>query len=212
MALTATASPSIRDDIMKSLHLVNPLVTCTSFDRPNLYLDVNRKSGDIIQDLKSFVVKKKGCAIALLINNLVNADFLNRTACNIICLWKSNFRGDYEFEGSAIVYCPSKKETERVTSALFKLGIRCGVYHAGLSIKQRRETQYQFMRDEIQVCLCFHLWQKNATASNLHHHVTPTLILASISASGKLSFSTTDNNLESQYKQKWQVTKQHLNF
>ncbi|XP_026797631.3 bifunctional 3'-5' exonuclease/ATP-dependent helicase WRN isoform X1 [Pangasianodon hypophthalmus] len=118
VALTATASPSIRDDIVKSLHLVNPLVTCTSFDRPNLYLDVNRKSGDIIQDLKSFLVKKRG--------------------------------GDYEFEGSAIVYCPSKKEAERVTCSLFKLGIRCGVYHAGLSIKQRRETQYQFMRDEIQ--------------------------------------------------------------
>ncbi|XP_026996941.2 Werner syndrome ATP-dependent helicase homolog isoform X1 [Tachysurus fulvidraco] len=118
VALTATASPSIRDDIVKSLHLVNPQVTCTSFDRPNLYLDVNRKSGDMIQDLKSFLVKKKS--------------------------------GDYEFEGSAIVYCPSKKEAERVASALFKLGISCGVYHAGLGIKQRRETQYQFMRDEIQ--------------------------------------------------------------
>uniref|UniRef100_A0A8B9LDV4 DNA 3'-5' helicase n=1 Tax=Astyanax mexicanus TaxID=7994 RepID=A0A8B9LDV4_ASTMX len=118
VALTATASPSIREDIVKSLYLVDPLVTCTSFDRPNLYLDVNRKSGDMIQDLKTFLVKKKG--------------------------------GDYEFEGAAIVYCPSKKEAERVTASLYKLGIRCGVYHAGLSIKQRRETQYQFMRDEIQ--------------------------------------------------------------
>lgn len=118
LALTATASPSIRDDIIKSLHLINPMITCTSFDRPNLYLDVNRKSGDVIQDLKRFLVKKKG--------------------------------GGYEFEGSAIVYCPSKKEAERVTTALFKLDIPCGVYHAGLSIKQRRETQHQFMRDEIQ--------------------------------------------------------------
>lgn len=155
MALTATASPSIRDDIAKSLHLANPLVTCTSFDRPNLYLDVNRKSGDIIQDLKSLLVKKRGCAIALFVNHLVHADFLERTADNISCLWKSYFRGDYEFEGSAIVYCPSKKETEKVSTALSKLGISCGVYHAGLGIKQRRETQYQFMRDEIQVCLCF---------------------------------------------------------
>lgn len=49
------------------------------------------------------------------------------------------------------MYCPSKKEAERVTGTLYKLGIRCGVYHAGLSIKQRKETQYQFMRDDIQV-------------------------------------------------------------
>uniref|UniRef100_A0AAR2KDX6 ATP-dependent DNA helicase n=1 Tax=Pygocentrus nattereri TaxID=42514 RepID=A0AAR2KDX6_PYGNA len=118
VALTATASPSIRDDIVRSLRLVNPLITCTSFDRPNLYLDVDRKSGDIIKDLKRFLVKKNG--------------------------------GDYEFEGATIVYCQSKKEAERVTAALYKLGVRCGVYHAGLGIKQRRETQYQFMRDEIQ--------------------------------------------------------------
>ncbi|TRY97819.1 hypothetical protein DNTS_014955, partial [Danionella cerebrum] len=118
LALTATASPSIREDIIKSLHLRNPMVTCTSFDRPNLYLDVSRKSGDIIQDLKQFLVKNKG-------------------------------RG-YEFEGSAIIYCPSKKEAERVTSMLSRLEVTCGVYHAGLSIKQRRETQHQFMRDEIQ--------------------------------------------------------------
>ncbi|XP_043107034.1 Werner syndrome ATP-dependent helicase homolog isoform X2 [Puntigrus tetrazona] len=118
LALTATASPSIREDIIKSLNLINPLITCTSFDRPNLYLDVNRKCGDVIQDLKQFLIKKKG--------------------------------GGFEFEGSAIVYCPSKKEAERVTAALCKLDILCGVYHAGLSIKKRRETQHQFMRDEIQ--------------------------------------------------------------
>ncbi|KAJ8401886.1 hypothetical protein AAFF_G00374670 [Aldrovandia affinis] len=118
VALTATASPSIRDDIVKSLKLVRPIVTCTTFDRPNLYLDVQRKSGDILQDLKQFLVKKG--------------------------------MTDYEFEGSAIVYCPSRKETERVSAALSKLGILCGVYHAGLGIKERRETQHRFMRDELQ--------------------------------------------------------------
>ncbi|KAA0703606.1 Werner syndrome ATP-dependent helicase -like protein [Triplophysa tibetana] len=118
LALTATASPSIRDDIVKSLHLVNPIMTCTSFDRPNLYLDVSRKSADVIRDLKQFLIKKKG--------------------------------GGLELEGSAIVYCPSKKEAERVTAALCKLDVSCGLYHAGLSIKQRTETHHQFMRDEIQ--------------------------------------------------------------
>lgn len=63
-------------------------------------------------------------------------------------------RGGLELEGSAIVYCPSKKEAERVTAALCKLDVSCGLYHAGLSIKQRRETHHQFMRDEIQVNCC----------------------------------------------------------
>ncbi|XP_064873308.1 bifunctional 3'-5' exonuclease/ATP-dependent helicase WRN isoform X3 [Oncorhynchus nerka] len=118
VALTATASPSIREDIVKSLNLEQPIVTCTSFDRPNLYLDVKRKSGGVFQDLNGFLKKTTG--------------------------------GDHEFEGSSIVYCPSRKEAERVTSTLTSLGVTCGVYHAGLGIKQRRETQHRFMRDEIQ--------------------------------------------------------------
>ncbi|KAI1905335.1 hypothetical protein AGOR_G00015040 [Albula goreensis] len=118
VALTATASPSIRDDIVQSLRLVRPVVTCTTFDRPNLYLAVQRKSGNILQDLKQFLIKKS--------------------------------MSEYELEGSAIVYCPSRKEAERVSSVLCKLGILCGVYHAGMGIKQRRETQHRFMRDELQ--------------------------------------------------------------
>nr|XP_014349917.1 PREDICTED: Werner syndrome ATP-dependent helicase [Latimeria chalumnae] len=59
VALTATASPSIRQDIVRSLGLKNPQITCTSFDRPNLYLDVSRKTGNMSRDLQQFLVKKK---------------------------------------------------------------------------------------------------------------------------------------------------------
>lgn len=58
VALTATASPSIREDIVNCLNLKNPQVTCTSFDRPNLYLEVGRQSGSILRDLKQFLTRK----------------------------------------------------------------------------------------------------------------------------------------------------------
>uniref|UniRef100_A0A663MLI5 ATP-dependent DNA helicase n=1 Tax=Athene cunicularia TaxID=194338 RepID=A0A663MLI5_ATHCN len=58
VALTATASPSIREDIVNCLNLKNPQVTCTNFDRPNLYLEVGRRSGDILRDLKQFLTRK----------------------------------------------------------------------------------------------------------------------------------------------------------
>ncbi|KAM8938893.1 bifunctional 3'-5' exonuclease/ATP-dependent helicase WRN [Pelodytes ibericus] len=118
VALTATASPSIRDDISRSLNLHNPQITCTSFDRPNLYLEVARKTSNISRDLQQFLIKKQGSG--------------------------------WEFEGATIVYCPSRKTSEQVTAELFKLGIKCGTYHAGMGIKPRREIHHRFMRDEIQ--------------------------------------------------------------
>ncbi|KAF2983289.1 hypothetical protein EK904_013527 [Melospiza melodia maxima] len=63
IALTATASPSIREDIVKCLDLRNPQVTCTSFDRPNLYLEVGQQSGDICRDLKQFLTRKGSSSV-----------------------------------------------------------------------------------------------------------------------------------------------------
>ncbi|NXY76618.1 WRN helicase, partial [Glareola pratincola] len=119
VALTATASPSIREDIVNCLNLKNPQVTCTSFDRPNLYLEVRRQSGNMLRDLKQFLTRKGSTSV-------------------------------YDFEGPTIIYCPSRKATEQVVSELRKLGVACGAYHAGMGIRQRRETHHQFMRDEIQ--------------------------------------------------------------
>ncbi|NXK88927.1 WRN helicase, partial [Formicarius rufipectus] len=63
VALTATASPLIREDIVKCLNLRNPQVTCTSFDRPNLYLEVGQQSGDICRDLKQFLTRKGSSSV-----------------------------------------------------------------------------------------------------------------------------------------------------
>ena len=41
-AFTATATGKVRRDIVSLIHLRNPLVTVTGFDRPNLYFDVIR--------------------------------------------------------------------------------------------------------------------------------------------------------------------------
>ena len=47
LAFTATATPEVRDDIVELLGLVEPQVFVAGFDRPNLYLDVRRVSGEI---------------------------------------------------------------------------------------------------------------------------------------------------------------------
>ncbi|GAB1608740.1 Werner syndrome ATP-dependent helicase-like [Argonauta hians] len=56
VALTATATPEVRKDICTNLKLVRPVVTCTGFDRPNLFLSVSRKSLNAATDLESLMV------------------------------------------------------------------------------------------------------------------------------------------------------------
>ncbi|CAH1246443.1 WRN [Branchiostoma lanceolatum] len=56
----------------------------------------------------------------------------------------------YEFDGPTIVYCPTRKETENVGQALKGMGVKCEIYHAGLSNEKRKEVHHRFIRDELQ--------------------------------------------------------------
>nr|CAD7201239.1 unnamed protein product [Timema douglasi] len=101
LALTATATPEIRRDICASLYLKNPTVTCTGFDRPNLYLAVEFKGADIFNDISRHTVR---------VDNRL------------------------KFEGPTIIYCPTKKLTEKVCQVL----------------KVRKKVHEDFVKDRIQ--------------------------------------------------------------
>lgn len=122
--MTATATPEVRQDICKSLCLRAPLITTTSFDRANLYLDVNPKSGDPMADLKSIMRPRRGYGV-----------------------------NKYEFDGPTIIYCPTKKETEKIGQVVKALGVPSAIYHAGLSQARRKTAHHKFVRDELQVSL-----------------------------------------------------------
>ncbi len=127
IALTATATPAVRRDIVKSLRLVDPLVTVTSFDRPNLYLSVSAKSNDIIKDFVPLMVEE------------------------FVDLPNGGKKKMYKFSGTTIIYTITKAETEEICFKLKTFGLNCEYYHAGLSMDKRKKSQMKFINDEIDV-------------------------------------------------------------
>ncbi|SHK76332.1 DNA helicase RecQ [Xylanibacter ruminicola] len=52
---------------------------------------------------------------------------------------------------AGIIYCLSRKTTEKVAADLRKIGINAAAYHAGLSNLERSQTQEQFKNDQLLV-------------------------------------------------------------
>ena len=115
IALTATADKITRSDILNQLEMKSPKIFISSFDRPNLSLDVR----------KGYMQKDKIRAICKLINR---------------------HKGE-----SGIIYCMSRKGTEKVAELLSEKGYTAVVYHAGLSMAEREEAQDAFIKDRVQI-------------------------------------------------------------
>lgn len=59
IALTATASKKVRDDICQTLCLKDPHIIIGSFDRPNLYIQITQKTKNIEKDISGILNKFK---------------------------------------------------------------------------------------------------------------------------------------------------------
>ena len=55
IALTATATPKVRDDILKNLNLKNHKLFQSSFNRPNLFYEIRKKDSSIDKQIISFI-------------------------------------------------------------------------------------------------------------------------------------------------------------
>jgi Werner syndrome ATP-dependent helicase len=53
---------------------------------------------------------------------------------------------------STIVYCPTRKDTERIAEILTRLGVKCEAYHAGLAPEVRNEIHLNFINN-ITTCI-----------------------------------------------------------
>ena len=118
MALTATATPYVREDIVQQLGLgqegrSEPRLLVFGLERPNLRLVVSRTA-----------------------NHRAKLD----RVIEILDEWESG-----------IVYCATRKQTERVHSLLKDAGRKADLYHAGLPDRGRQDIQDRFMGREVPV-------------------------------------------------------------
>ena len=60
IALTATATPKVQEDIMKNLRISKAQVFKASFNRPNLYYEVRTKTNQVDSDIIRFVKQNSG--------------------------------------------------------------------------------------------------------------------------------------------------------
>lgn len=111
-AFTATATDTVKADIVKILGLRDPFAITTGFDRQNLYFEVRKpKSKD--EELLSIMRGASG--------------------------------------GSSIVYCSTRKNVESVCGLLQSNGFNAEMYHAGMSDRERKRTQEDFIYDRCSV-------------------------------------------------------------
>ena len=60
IALTATATIKVQDDIVKNLGIKNAEVFKSSFNRPNLFYEIKQKTEDVNKDIISFIKQREG--------------------------------------------------------------------------------------------------------------------------------------------------------
>ena len=58
MALTATATPRVRVDILKQLKMVNTAWFLQSFNRPNLKFEVKQKGDSTLNEIMGIIKEK----------------------------------------------------------------------------------------------------------------------------------------------------------
>src|ERR1051325_2255913 len=87
IALTATATPKVQDDIVKNLGLRNPNVFIDSFNRPNLYYEVVPKGTNpqVLRHMVRFIQGMKGkSGIIYTLNRKTTEELASTLGANVV--------------------------------------------------------------------------------------------------------------------------------
>lgn len=126
VALTATAAKEVKDDILNTLNMKDPLIFSVPVFRPNLYYDVwfFEALDKPFEHLRTFILDALG------------------SVDESIPKVKRN---------CGIIYCRKKEATEILANKLTKSGVPTLAYHAGLKAQERNDAQNKWTSGEVHV-------------------------------------------------------------
>lgn len=165
IAVTATATKKVKDDIIRSLSLKPPVsVLRTNSFRANLFYDVRFKEllDDPIEDICRFIH-----------NCLKDDEEENRIL---------------EEKSCAIVYCRTREDCRSLADKLTERHINAKAFHSALSKERRYEIQRQWMRGWLPVICAtssFGMGIDKATVRSVVHWTVPNSIESYYQESGR---------------------------
>jgi ATP-dependent DNA helicase RecQ len=137
VALTATADHSTQLDICKQLHLREPNIFVSSFERKNI-TTYAQPADNRIRRIVEFIAARP--------------------------------------KTSGIIYCLSRKETEKIADKLSSMGYKASSYHAGHEAAHRTKVQADFQEDKVQIICATIAFGMGIDKSNIRwviHHSMP---------------------------------------
>ena len=167
VALTATATPWVRDDIIQRLQLRRPRVVARGFDRPNLFYEVyavhdndekRRRLGSIVADDQPRYAGSLGAELA-------------RTGT-----------------GSGIVYTALTKSARSLSQWLNRRGVHAAYYHGQLRAGQRNAVQDRFREGAVRLIAATNAFGMGIDRADLRlvtHYDAPPSIEAYYQESGR---------------------------
>jgi len=144
LALTATASPRVREEIVRRLRMRDPAVVVRDADRPNIWLGV---------DLVGYETAKREELLRQVLLALHgepdHEEVSDRPVYEAERLPTGS--GGVAPGGPGIVYAATHKRTEELAALLRDNGVDAVHYHGGLSRTAREAAQDAFMTGKVEV-------------------------------------------------------------
>ena len=197
MALTATAVPRVRDDIIKTLSMRAPHVAQSSYDRTNLEIKVCVKKGGREEEVTK-MAKEIRKFFTLLFCVFLFLEMHSRYQDNSIpslsshrppthltatVRYVSTRAGTQPIDSSTIVYCATTREVDSISESLSGLlraqGRKVVKYHGSMGPVARKESHVAFLTGQAPVIVyvlfiyfsCFLFYKKLRSKQRRRHVV-----------------------------------------